>query len=1257
MAGVPCLLLALTTQVAALEPPRFSAERGIYDEPFTLELSAEAGATVLYGVGPGEPATPWVGPIQLDGTAIVRAVAVGEDGEVSAVATHTYLRVDQVIASAVMDPGVAADPIYGPTLDRTLRELPTISLVLDGETSTTEQRVSLEWVDPAGESVQLDCGLRAVGGHSLGYEKNNLRLNFRGEYGEGKLHLDLYGEAPFNTGVPPADEHDALNLRGGSHDSVFYLGSRGQYLRNQWMDETQLEMGHIAPHNRWAHVYLDAEYIGIYHVRERFDAGFMAGYLGGDEDDYEAINAGAAVDGDGSAWAQLLAARGDYEATLPWLNVENFLDYMLLNFYAANDWDWNPNQNWMAAGPEEAGEGGFIFHSSDSDICLYYDWDYSLLHEPGPDYIFQYLMEESHPDFRALLVDRIFLAFEEEGPLSAEAAGERYRALAERLEETVVAESARWGQGWWDRDDEWADERAWLLETWFPRRTGAQLEQLREAGWYVLAAPEVSTAPGVVAASTAVQLAAPEAYPEAGVWLRTDGGDPRLPGGALAPEAVGGGDREVVSIDAGTWLSGRLRQGETWGPLRRGLYELDAPPPVVLNEWNAVDEGRLLDEEDAALGRLPGNGGDWLELVVIQDHLDLRGWSLEMSDRGGEAGALRFTDHEVLADLRSGTILTIAEELPQDLAYDPEGGDWRFHLRAGEGGDGAAISAAPFDVSHREWQLTVYDAGGKVAFGPVGEGEAPADGISGGEVGLLKDTPGEHTRRWDAAYDDSDSSTFGAPNVWSGGEQDLSTLRAVIEPPAAVDSGVDSDPPPGGDTEADSGIRPDSGDSAPPAEPGAPSAAAPGGCGCGGGGLPPGGGLLALLGPLLLLRRARWLPLLGVVACGGSQAPAPPPQGDSAPPADSGDSAAPIDSGAPAGDSAPPLDCFLDGDGDGWGDAPADCEAGVSLGGDCDDGDPAVSPEAPETCDGEDQDCDGVIDEEPVDGLPFYEDADGDGWGGAALTTACALGDGAALVDGDCDEGDPEIHPGAEEACDGVDQDCDGSSEDGRGVSEDCPAASCLELYEAGDTEDGAYWLELPTGSLAQVYCDQSRDGGGWTLGFARNTASTGSQGDFGAGEVELGGLAMSDEEASASAAPQLAWQDLNLLEWSELRLTAAYSGARTYASPAIDRASLRLSFGEDGYLLYGEEGYWWCGGDASYTDGGEGAVDNPPGAPAGCRGHGSLGSGWDFSASEAVNQGLTLCGGDGSNFLSATWGGTWVSYGSVGGAQAIWVR
>jgi hypothetical protein len=72
---------------------------------------------------------------------------------------------------------------------------------------------------------------------------------------------------------------------------------------------------------------------------------------------------------------------------------------------------------------------------------------------------------------------------------------------------------------------------------------------------------------------------------------------------------------------------------------------------------------------------------------------------------------------------------------------------------------------------------------------------------------------------------------------------------------------------------------------------------------------------------------------------------------------------------------------------------------------DCDDAEPAAFPENPELCDGIDNNCDDEVDE----GL----DADGDGF------VPCA--DSA-----DCDDTDPLIHPGAEEVCDGVDQDCDG---------------------------------------------------------------------------------------------------------------------------------------------------------------------------------------------------------------------------------------
>jgi hypothetical protein len=204
---------------------------------------------------------------------------------------------------------------------------------------------------------------------------------------------------------------------------------------------------------------------------------------------------------------------------------------------------------------------------------------------------------------------------------------------------------------------------------------------------------------------------------------------------------------------------------------------------------------------------------------------------------------------------------------------------------------------------------------------------------------------------------------------------------------------------------------------------------------------------------------------------------------------------------------------------------------------------------------------------------------------------------------------------------------------------------------------EGPRWISLATGSVTAVYCDLSTDGGGWTLAFLRNSASLGDQGSFGAGEEGLSSLAIEPAAASASSAPQLGWIDINLQPWSELQLVGYAGGAEAWRSASIPRAHLRLSFGEPGYLLYGGDSpYHWCGGDRSYTDYGLGAVDNPPEAPANCKYHGGLGSGWDFGG-PAANTGLTLCGYDGSQLMTTSYGGGWVSYGSAGGAQAIWLR
>ncbi|MSP54988.1 MAG: hypothetical protein EXR69_05195 [Myxococcales bacterium] len=316
-----------------------------------------------------------------------------------------------------------------------------------------------------------------------------------------------------------------------------------------------------------------------------------------------------------------------------------------------------------------------------------------------------------------------------------------------------------------------------------------------------------------------------------------------------------------------------------------------------------------------------------------------------------------------------------------------------------------------------------------------------------------------------------------------------------------------------------------------------------------------------------------------------------------------------------------------------------------------------MHPGASETCNDVDDDCDGAIDEEPVDGLPFYADGDGDGYG-TDVATACTLLEGYSLAGSDCDDSNPAIHPGATEACDTIDDDCDGIASDSLGSTSACPASTCLDAAQNGVTEDGSTWITLPFGEVAPVWCDQTTDGGGWTLAFVRNTAATDSQANFGEGNVSTAALADSAANASSASGGAMGWLDLNAYSYDTLRLAAYSNSSETYLSSDIPRSELRIAFGEDGYQLYGgATGYYWCGGDRNYTDYGVGAINNPAGAPPDCKAHGSLGSGWDFSQSGYANQGLTLCGGDGSYFLSASWAGSYSYYGTAGGAQAIWVR
>ncbi len=196
---------------------------------------------------------------------------------------------------------------------------------------------------------------------------------------------------------------------------------------------------------------------------------------------------------------------------------------------------------------------------------------------------------------------------------------------------------------------------------------------------------------------------------------------------------------------------------------------------------------------------------------------------------------------------------------------------------------------------------------------------------------------------------------------------------------------------------------------------------------------------------------------------------------------------------------------YADGDGDGFGDADdakTTCEAPsgyVSDDSDCDDTDPSVNPDASELCDGLDNDCDGDTDEDDAEGASeWYADLDGDGFGDAddALTT-CDQPSGYVSDDTDCDDGDYDINPDAEEVCDGADNDCDGTA-DGDIHVMDFDAAltgSTMSLngstYQDWDGSDGYLELTGLSNSMAgTAFFLDLLPGDTWYASFSFETGS-----------------------------------------------------------------------------------------------------------------------------------------------------------------------
>ncbi|RMD82824.1 MAG: hypothetical protein D6815_08175, partial [Candidatus Dadabacteria bacterium] len=606
-----------------IEPLVFDPPRGFYEEPFELQITtATPGVTIRFTTDGSQP-TPehgqiYTGPIPIVTTTAVRAIAYGPDLLPLEPVTHTYLFLRDVIrqngqnlppeyppkwtggvgADYDMDQRVVDDPAYAGEIIEDLKSIPTMSIVTDvanlfdpqkgiythisGRGVAWERPVSVEFFGRKdGREFQVNCGLRIQGSRSRTrhLRKHNLRLLFKGIYGPTKLEFPLFPDSD-------VERFDTIVLTAGHGNSWSGGFERALYLRDTWAKDTQLEMGQVAPHSTYVHLYLNGLYWGLYRPTERPTGSFLAEHYGGDKEEWDVIHSGKVSGGDKEAWNTMLElARGDlsnpaqYAALLEYLDEDNLIDYFIVNLYGAND-DWDYHNYY--AGRRRLPGAGFKFFSWDAEnILKNVKGNRSSVHfYDSPSVVYDALRRKSE-EFRVRFGDHVHRHLFNGGALTPERALARLLERAAEIEGAIVGESARWGDNRgrlvpFTRDVEWLRELTWQRLVFFPRRREIFIEQLQDKGLYPkVVAPTFSQHGGNFAPGFELSIEAPDGI----VYYTLDGTDPRLPGGAISPSA----EAYVAPLAlAGTvHVAARARVGMEWSALTEADFVEDTPLRVT----------------------------------------------------------------------------------------------------------------------------------------------------------------------------------------------------------------------------------------------------------------------------------------------------------------------------------------------------------------------------------------------------------------------------------------------------------------------------------------------------------------------------------------------------------------------------------------------------------------------------------------------------------------------------------------------------
>jgi hypothetical protein len=688
----------------------FSVNHGFFNQPFNLLLTTTTpGAAIIYTTDGSVPdisggvtnGSPYLGPLTIDHTTVLRAAAFADNLLPSSVGSQTYFFVEDIVHQPndpagyptgnvwtptpgvvqtgsysyyQMDPTIVNDPQYSNSVRSGLLSIPSMSIIIpiadlfdpdfgiythpQNRSVGWERACSMELVFPDGSSgAQLDCGLQIQGGTQRDPSKNakhSFRVNFKGDYGSSKFDFPMFSDSPvqsFNTFVLDGGINYWWNYVGGNNpvDQRY----RAQCVRDQFTSDLMLALGHSGFHGQFYHVYLNGLYWGIHYVHERPDEDFAASYLGGSSTNYDVIRnttfGTQIVAGDLDAWNTVLSMSNSsltnnvqYELLQQYVDLDNFIDYMIVNHWVGND-DW-PQHNWYVIRKRAPGEG-FKFIVWDAEHVLK-DVNENVTGSAvagSPAQIYSAL--RNNAEFRLRYADHIQknffnggLFYTDPNPTNAvwdPAHPERnipasyYMRRINEITNAIVDESARWG-GYtlttnYTRNDHWLRELNNLLgytnnpgntANYFPLRTTNVINQYKAAGLFPsVNAPIFGQQGGAIPVGFALSMTNPN--PGGKIYYTTNGTDPRVYGsGAISSSALSYTNGTPLILNASTVVKARVLNG-SWSALNEADFTvalLGVPIRITEIMYNPI-------------------GGDAYEYIELQNigvtTVDLSGYSFQ----------------------------------------------------------------------------------------------------------------------------------------------------------------------------------------------------------------------------------------------------------------------------------------------------------------------------------------------------------------------------------------------------------------------------------------------------------------------------------------------------------------------------------------------------------------------------------------------------------------------------------------------------